>query len=173
MSFTNFATVRIWFRFYINATSIVIFGLFTIRILPLEFFILFFIIEADILYTQRTAMTPTSIEEMKTKVLSIIGKFPISKNWHPYLTIRDGSKLFFKVFIDKYWINWCKCVYKPDDIRRRIRLVEFFDYFIKDYDMIPWGGNKMMIESNFHRMVIAKVGKEWKQRLELISFYPI
>ena len=94
------------------------------------------IIDSEFLYIQRSKMTPTSIEEMKSKVLEIINKFPVSKNGHPYLTTRNGSKLFFKLFINKYGINGHICAYKPDDIRRRIRLVEFFDYFIKDYDLI-------------------------------------
>ncbi len=113
--------------------------------------------------------------ELKKLSFDIIQKFPKSKYKQSYLTLKNWRKLFFKIFIDKYWLLGNKCKYSDVDIARRVRLIEFFDYFVKDYDIkfdkLSERGKKMyLIKSKFYKMVIIDV---WKNisKFELLSFY--
>ena len=114
-------------------------------------------------------------KEVKDIALSVIQSFPKAKSGKPYLTLKNGRKLFFDIFIKKYGVDGSKCNYTDLDIARRIRLVEFFDYFVKDYDVKYDGmsqqGKKMyVIENLFYRMVIINIGISIS-KFELLSFY--
>lgn len=54
---------------------------------------------------------------------------------------------------------------------RRIRLVEYFPYFVKAYDIKQINNETYTIESYFYRMVIRRVFKRNNSRYELLSFY--
>ena len=110
-------------------------------------------------------------EYAKEKALQIITSFPKSKNWHYFLCLPDGRKVFFSIFIKKYGLDGTKNKYSVNDVLRRIRVIEFFDYMIKDNKIIEQKSKNILIESVFWRMVIGRVGKIWKQKLEMISFY--
>ncbi len=107
----------------------------------------------------------------------IIQTFPKAKNGQPFLTLQNGRKLFFNRFMKKYGINGDSSDYNTKDIIRRIRLVEFFDYFIKDYpikeSIIIKGQKRYIVESYFHRMVIIDKKIGTANKLELLSFYPL
>lgn len=112
---------------------------------------------------------------VKKSALEVIKKFPKAKNWKNYLSVRNWRKLFFDIFCNKYWllVDWTK--YSDLDIARRVRLVEFFDCFVKNYEMKFDSLNERwkiinVIESEFYRMVVLETwGKN--TRLELLSFY--
>lgn len=107
----------------------------------------------------------------KNKALDIIYSFPVSFNWHHFLKLKSGKKVFFSIFIKKYWLDWSYSKYSWLDIMRRIRVIEFFDCMLKDNDIKKIERGNLIIESKFHRMVIAVVWKPGKQKLEMISFY--
>jgi len=116
------------------------------------------------------------INEIKSIFIQIISKFPKSKNGQHFLSLKNGRKLFFNIFMEKYGINGSQCNYTELDIARRIRLVEFFDYFVKDFDIIKKdvnkrGKNVYILQSNFYRMVILDVKSNKNSKLELLSFY--
>jgi hypothetical protein len=111
------------------------------------------------------------LELVKDKALEVIQWFPISRNGHHFLRLSDGRKVFFSIFIKKYWIDGTISRYSWLDIMRRIRIVEFFDYMLKDNKIKQQERWNYIIESKFYRMVIGVVGKPKKQRLEMISFY--
>ena len=111
--------------------------------------------------------------EIKELALKIIKSYPRSKNWQYYLRLKDWRKLFFNIFIKKYWIDWRLSKYSDNDISRRLRLVEFFKYFLMNFwiekQEIHKNWKKIdILESIFYRMVIIET-KKWK--LELLSFY--
>ncbi|MDQ7023231.1 MAG: hypothetical protein Q9M97_06970 [Candidatus Gracilibacteria bacterium] len=58
--------------------------------------------------------------------------------------------------------------YNKGDILRRIRMIEFFDFITKEYELYQDKTGRFIIESNFFRMVIFKTKKN---KLELLSFY--
>jgi len=112
-----------------------------------------------------------AFENTIQEVFTVIKSFPKSKNWSPFLTLKNWKKLYFSIFIKKYWIDWSKTIYTHWDVLRRVRLIEFFDYFTKKFEILFVGKKKLFIESRFHRMVVLKIWKAWKERYELISFY--
>ena len=104
-----------------------------------------------------------------------IQNFPKAKNWKPYLTLKNWRKIFFDIFIKKYWLNWGNCKYSDLDVLRRVRITEFFWCFLKKYDLkfesknSNWK-NIFTIKSVFYKMVILETW--WIQnRFELLSFY--
>jgi hypothetical protein len=60
---------------------------------------------------------------------------------------------------------------------RRLRLVEFFDYITKQFDitekLTKKNQNRYIIETKFHKMVIIEKKVGTANKLELLSFYPI
>jgi len=122
-------------------------------------------------------MQNTKHQKVRKLAYEVILSFPKAKNGQPFLTLQNGRKVFFNRFVRKYGLDGDLSEYKAKDIVRRVRLVEFFDYFIKDYpikeNLIVKGQKRYIIESHFHRMVIIdrKVGTAYK--LELLSFYPL
>ena len=117
-------------------------------------------------------MMTRKFEKISKKVLKVIDSFPKSKNWLPYLTLADGRKCFFDVFIKKYGLNWETTKYSMSDVARRIRLIEFFDLFIKLNAVEVISRWNIVIDSEFYRMIIWKhYVKKWWYRLVLISFY--
>ena len=98
----------------------------------------------------------------------ILETFPKSFNWQKYLTLKNWRKLFFNFFIKKYWLRWNKTKYSNNDILRRIRMIEFFDYITKEFEIFQEDSWRYIIETNFFRMVIFETKKK---KLELLSFY--
>jgi hypothetical protein len=49
-----------------------------------------------------------------------------------------------------------------------MRMVEFFDYITKNYQLIEDESQRYILETVFFRMIIVKTKKD---KLELISFY--
>ncbi len=115
--------------------------------------------------------------EINQIALNIINKFPKSKNGQPFLTLKNGRKMFFQIFIKKYGLKDEESKYKDIDVARRIRLLEFFDYFVKDFDILRKESHKnnkedFIIESNFYRMILLNIkDKRGASKLELLSFY--
>lgn len=107
----------------------------------------------------------------------ILNTFPKSKKGEFYLTTKRGRKLYFNLFIKKYGLDGTKVVYGQSDLRRRLRMIEFFDYFVKTFSMKKVkskSGNRYIIESHFYRMVISsRMMKGRFEKLEVLSFYPI
>lgn len=113
------------------------------------------------------------IDDIKEKVRSIITSFPVSHNGKHYLTLKNNQKMFFWLFIKKYWIDWSQSKYASKDLLRRMRCIEFFDYITKQYDVQPWDQNAIAeITTLFHKMIVIRIWKPWKTRWELLSFYP-
>ncbi|PCI25637.1 hypothetical protein COB57_00230 [Candidatus Peregrinibacteria bacterium] len=113
---------------------------------------------------------------LKRLVFQVIQSFPKSKNNKPFLTLKNGRKMFFNIFIKKYGVSGFPCNYKDEDVARRIRLVEFFTYFVKDYSLKKQkvshlGKITYVIESQFYKMIVRDIGKNNKSKLELLSFY--
>ena len=98
----------------------------------------------------------------------ILETFPESFNWQKYLTLKNWRKLFFDFFIKKYWLKWVETKYSNSDILRRIRMIEFFDYITKEFEVYKEDTWRYIIETNFFRMVIFETKKN---KLELLSFY--
>jgi len=98
----------------------------------------------------------------------IYNSFPESYNWQKYLTLKNWKKLFFSLFIKKYWLNWYTTKYENKDIIRRIRMIEFFDYITKNYDIFIDETWRIILETKFFRMVIIETKNK---KLELLSFY--
>lgn len=114
--------------------------------------------------------------EIQNLALQVIRSFPKSKNGQPFLSLKNGRKLFFSIFVKKYGLDGNNCSYQEEDIIRRVRLVEFFDYFVKDFDIVKKeinerGKQVFILESHFHRMIIIDTGNK-ESKLELLSFYP-
>ena len=99
---------------------------------------------------------------------NILNTFPIANNGQRYLRLKNNKKLYFSLFIKKYWLNWEDVNYNKTDILRRIRMVEFFKYITLNFTMKKWDKGRFFIETEFFRMVIVQM-KNWK--LELLSFY--
>jgi len=98
----------------------------------------------------------------------ILETFPTWNNWQKYLRLKNNKKLYFDLFIKKYWLKWEEVKYNKNDVFRRIRMIEFFMYITQNYNLKLWEKWRYFIETNFFRMVIIK-WKKWK--LELLSFY--
>ena len=112
-------------------------------------------------------------KETKQIAHKIIMSFPKAKNGQPYLTLKNGRKLFFNRFIKKYGIDNNNCQYNSTDIKRRLTKVEFFDFFVKEFDLkAARTKRKLILESHFHIMVIGISETNKANRYELISFYP-
>ena len=71
-------------------------------------------------------MNNNKLNLIKESALKIIKKFPVAQSWQNFLKLKNWKKLYFNIFIKKYWINWKETKYQNLDIARRIRLVEFF-----------------------------------------------
>jgi len=113
----------------------------------------------------------SNFELAKEKALKVIQSFPKSKNGHHFLSLPDGRKVFFSIFIKKYGLDGTRSKYYAKDVLRRIRVVEFFDYMLKENKVMESEDINCLVESNLWRMVIGHVGKEGRKRLEMISFY--
>lgn len=107
-------------------------------------------------------------EETIKVFFNILESFPKSYNWHNFLTLKNWKKLFFDFFIKKYWLKGEEVKYNKNDILRRIRMIEFFDYITKKYDLNKDKTWRFIIETNFFRMVIFETKNK---KLELLSFY--
>mgnify|MGYP004006141877 CR=1 FL=1 len=98
----------------------------------------------------------------------IYNSFPKSYNWQRYLRLKNNKKLYFNFFIKKYWLKWEKTKYNNKDILRRIRMIEFFKYITKYFNVIKDEEGRYIIETKFFRMVIIEFKNK---KLELLSFY--
>ena len=110
---------------------------------------------------------------IKSIAIDIINSFPRTKSWNNYLTIKScNKKLFFNVFIKKYWLDWKVVKYLDKDISRRMRLVEFLDYITNSFRLTEEFNNKWnktyVLRTKFHKLIIIEV---WKNRYELLSLY--
>ena len=110
---------------------------------------------------------------VKKIAIEIINGFPKTNYWNNYLTIKScNKKMFFNVFIKKYWLDWKSVKYHEKDISRRMRIVEFLDHITKTFELVEEYNKKWnktyVIRTRFHKLVIIKV---WKNRYELLSLY--
>lgn len=115
-------------------------------------------------------------QKIQKVAYEVIQGFPKAKNGQSFLTLGNGRKLFFNRFILKYGLNGSHTTYNYRDIIRRVQLVEFFDFFIKEFPMqnAPnYKKSRYIIESKFYRMVIVENKVGVHNKLELLSFYPI
>ncbi len=109
----------------------------------------------------------TKAEETIKIFFEVLDTFPTANNWQKYLTLKNWKRLFLNIFIKKYWLKWTETKYNTFDMLRRIRMIEFFDYITKEFDIYEenW---RYIIETNFFRMIIFETKKK---KLELLSFY--
>ncbi len=106
------------------------------------------------------------------KAYEIIETFPKAKNGQPFLTLKNGRKIFFGRFIKKYGLDGTIHDYSHTDLSRRLRLVEFFEYFMQ-FELKPARvKNRFLLDSHFNRMVIIENKVGLGNQYELISFYP-
>jgi len=98
----------------------------------------------------------------------IYNSFPEAYNWQKYLRLKNWKKLYFNMFIKKYWLNWDKTKYSGKDVIRRIRMIEFFKYITLNFDVSNDENWRSKIETRFFRMVIIELKNK---KLELLSFY--
>ncbi len=110
--------------------------------------------------------------EAKKKALKVINTYPKTKVWNPYLTLKCWRKCFFDIFVKKYWLNWKKCKYSDSDVYRRVKIVECFDYLLKNYEILSETDSIVIVETIFFRFIIKKYYfRKWSMRLEILSFY--
>lgn len=57
-----------------------------------------------------------SYEEVRTTAKNIINSFPIAENNKPYLTLKNGQKIFFEIFMRKYGLKWSQDKYTLQDV---------------------------------------------------------
>ena len=115
-----------------------------------------------------------NIEKTRTIALGILQTFPKSKNGQPYLVLKNKKKIFFTRFIKKYGLEAPTTRYNEADLKRRLRCIEFFPYFVSSFDLKPARKkNRLQLDSHFHRMVIVELNIRNSKKLELISFYPL
>ena len=107
------------------------------------------------------------MQDVLKTFFEIYDEFPMANNWQKYLRLKNWKKLYFTLFIKKYWLDWWEVEYWKYDVLRRIRMVEFFKYITTNFDVLfkNW---RFLIETKFFRMVIIETKK---QKLELLSFY--
>ena len=108
----------------------------------------------------------------KRLCLDIIYSFPFSNGSKPYITLRNKKKIFFDVFIKKYWIDGTICAYNNQDIIRRIRIIEFLDFITKTYDISYEENGVYIIKSYYYTIVCKKSLKKENTKWQLISIYP-
>ncbi len=95
----------------------------------------------------------SNIEQARKIVLEIIEDFPKSKSGHPFLTLKNGKRVFFRVFQRKYGINGSETKYSDSDVIRRVRLVEFLDYLTKHYETTEQDEKLIILKSRFYTMI--------------------
>lgn len=115
--------------------------------------------------------------EIQAQALAVIQTFPRSKNKQPFLTLRNGRKVFFNIFVNKYGLDGKQVKYSLGDVKRRVQMVEFFDYFLKSFAPKLNGKNESgfevyVVESLFFRMVLIDTGQGSRKKMECLSFYP-
>jgi hypothetical protein len=118
-----------------------------------------------------TQMNMCMVHNMQ-KAYAIIDAFPKNSHGRPYLVDQKWRKVFFDVFVRKYGLDWSKCQYLPQDVNRRIKLVEFFGYILREFVMFTdtkaW---YFKIKTAFYVMIIKKTGWTRNQRYIALSFY--
>lgn len=113
-------------------------------------------------------------EVVKQKILNVMKTFPTSYKGFPYLTLKNGDRMFFSLFFRKYGFDGSKVKYNEMDMLRRARVFESLDFIVHNYDPVE-STNKQgtpiyKIESEFHRLIVLrrKNGKS-----QLLSIYPL
>jgi len=113
------------------------------------------------------------MKDIQKKALKIIQNFPKSKNGNHFLSLKNGQKVYFKIFIKKYGLDNSSTNYNSGDLKRRLYLVECFDYLLKKYDKClqkEKGGKKyFVIETVFFRFILLQ---KKNKHLECLSFFP-
>ena len=114
--------------------------------------------------------------KIRSIALEIIRSFPKSHNWKNYITIKSVKRrLFFNVFIKKYWLEWARVKYNERDISRRMRIVEFLEHITNTYTPKEQKTYRLhktfIIKTRFHKLVIVEFWKKHNKRLELLSLY--
>lgn len=71
------------------------------------------------------------MENILKTFFEIYETFPRAYNWHRFLTLKNWKRLFFDLFIKKYWLKWNETKYKNTDILRRIRMIDFLIILLK------------------------------------------
>ena len=103
----------------------------------------------------------------------VLQYYPQSRQGHRYITLKDGRKVFLNRFIRKYGLDGRKTMYGVLDLKRRISMIEFFDYFTQLELRAGREKTRLLLESEFFRMVILKIKVKRGNRYELLSFYPL
>ena len=126
----------------------------------------------------------SSVFELWQKaVFEIMDTFPKAKNGLPYLRMKNGRRVFFRLFLRKYGIDGTptKRKYRKVDIIRRMKLINQFKEFfltatIKEHD--EKGDRRIMENVRLKAIIVrAKRKKKWKRKektkYELLSIFPI
>jgi hypothetical protein len=90
----------------------------------------------------------------KALAYSIIQSFPKTPIGRPFVTMKNGTRVFFDLFVRKYGLMGGVCNYTDADIYRRIKMVEFFEYMLQTYDITSMDGDKKIIDTHFFRLIL-------------------
>jgi hypothetical protein len=96
------------------------------------------------------------IEKAKIAVHKIFTTYPISGNGQRFLTLKNGKKIFFQIFIKKYGLDGSTTKYTNADILRRVRICEFLDYLVKNYEFIEEEQGIVVLRTYFYTIVIKE-----------------
>ena len=93
------------------------------------------------------------------------------------MTLSNGRKCFFNIFIKKYGLDGSHNKYSNQDVVRRIRFIEVIDAIAQNnkviFDKISASRNKIyIIESMFFKIVVIDIQKHHASQMELLSFIP-
>jgi hypothetical protein len=95
-------------------------------------------------------------QQAKLDALSIIHTYPQTHNGAYFLTLQNGKKVFFEIFVKKYGLDGSVCKYNDTDIYRRIKIIECFEFLLQNYAITSENEISLMIETIFFRFVIKK-----------------
>ncbi len=110
--------------------------------------------------------------QAKKNALSVIQTYPQTENWAYFLTLKNGRKIFFYIFIKKYGLDASVCKYSDADIYRRIKIIECFEFLLQRHDITSENETSLIIETIFFKFVIKKhIFRTWGMRYELLNFY--
>ena len=113
------------------------------------------------------------ILQARNIVLEILDTFPRSKNWSPYLVLKNKKKVFFRIFVKKYGIDGSQTKYTDSDVIRRIRVFEFLGHIMKTVDVVEDSHDIIICKSKFYTLIFKNIlhVSKWS-RWELLSVYP-
>ena len=122
--------------------------------------------------------TPMNYKETLENFFKVLdAQYPKNSKGKHYMTLSNGRKCFFNIFIKKYGLDGSDNKYSKQDVMRRIRFIEVIDLIAKQnkviFDRISNNKHKIyVIESLFFKIIIIDIQKHHASQMELLSFIP-